>query len=273
MTCTWLVENGQSELRSMRIVHGMSCCIQTAEGPILFDCGPDGTLCDNARLLGIDLSAVKSVILSHSHYDHAGGFPFLEAQTHIPRLVVGPHFFEPKYARHQEVLTYLGCGFSLDYVKAHAISLVTVEERMEIVPNLWVVGGFSSTHAFERIPQRFVKQTPRAIVPDSFEDEICLVVVHDQELTMLVGCSHVGVSSMTARVETLFGLPVTKLYGGFHLGDSDNQTIAATLHELESCHVRTLGMCHCSGAHAIELASQTGRFTLNTIHSGDMVEL
>ena len=40
-------------------------CIETRQHKLLFDVGPDGTLFDNAGKLGIDLSEIDTVILSH----------------------------------------------------------------------------------------------------------------------------------------------------------------------------------------------------------------
>ncbi|VGM87997.1 STY3078 protein [Salmonella enterica subsp. enterica serovar Stanley] len=42
---------------------------------ILFDTGPDGSFMQNALAMGIDLSDVSAVVLSHGHYDHCGGVP------------------------------------------------------------------------------------------------------------------------------------------------------------------------------------------------------
>ena len=273
VTCTWLVENGQSELLSTHIVHGLSCFIHSEEGALLFDCGPDATLLYNAPLMEIDLCTVRTVVLSHSHYDHAGGFPFLVGKAPVQRLYTGPHFFEPKYAKNGEVLTYLGCGFDTAFLRKKDILVEEVPLRVEIAKGLWVVGGFQSSHPYEQIPSRFVKQTGKGIVPDRFEDEVCLVVDHKDSLSMLVGCSHVGVASMVARVEQLFGSPVTKLYGGFHLGSSDDKTIASTLSELASCQVQTLGMCHCSGSHAVDMACNGHQFAISVVHTGDTVVL
>ena len=42
---------------------------------VLFDTGvsPDG-MADNVERLGIDVAAIEAVVLSHGHFDHAGGF-------------------------------------------------------------------------------------------------------------------------------------------------------------------------------------------------------
>ena len=58
--------------------HGLSLLISVHIGPtkrtLLFDAGPEGaTFLRNTRILGVDFSAIETVVLSHGHWDHAGG--------------------------------------------------------------------------------------------------------------------------------------------------------------------------------------------------------
>ena len=58
--------------------HGLSCLITARRGErshtILFDTGPEAdTFERNANQLSLDLTAIESVVLSHGHWDHAGG--------------------------------------------------------------------------------------------------------------------------------------------------------------------------------------------------------
>ena len=60
--------------------HGFSMLVRVFSGEetytILFDTGvsPKGVII-NAKRMGIDLSEVSYVVLSHGHYDHFGGLP------------------------------------------------------------------------------------------------------------------------------------------------------------------------------------------------------
>src|SRR5688572_2436702 len=58
--------------------HGLSLMITAHIGnlkrTLLFDAGPEGsTFLRNAKILGIDLSSIDAVVLSHGHWDHGGG--------------------------------------------------------------------------------------------------------------------------------------------------------------------------------------------------------
>ena len=57
--------------------HGLSFYIETKKHKLLMDTGATGLILENAEKLGVDLTEVDTVILSHGHYDHSGGIiPF-----------------------------------------------------------------------------------------------------------------------------------------------------------------------------------------------------
>ncbi len=57
--------------------HGLSVYIETEWHKLLLDTGQTDAVVKNAEELGIDLTAVDTVILSHGHYDHSGGILIL----------------------------------------------------------------------------------------------------------------------------------------------------------------------------------------------------
>jgi 7,8-dihydropterin-6-yl-methyl-4-(beta-D-ribofuranosyl)aminobenzene 5'-phosphate synthase len=59
--------------------------MRTSQKTIPFDTGQDETFLENARSLGIDLSSVDFMVISHRHYDHREGVEaFLAAYPAIP---------------------------------------------------------------------------------------------------------------------------------------------------------------------------------------------
>lgn len=86
-------------------------CIETRQHKLLFDVGPDGTLFDNAGKLGIDLSEIDTVILSHEQdllitedcsalimgCGHAGVVNIMDrVKSRPPEVCVGgSHLYDP----------------------------------------------------------------------------------------------------------------------------------------------------------------------------------
>src|ERR1043166_3028242 len=77
-----LLQSGRMQVLSGKATccahHGLSLLITAYVGSekrtLLFDAGPHGeTFLRNAKILGVDLSEVEAVVLSHGHWDHAGG--------------------------------------------------------------------------------------------------------------------------------------------------------------------------------------------------------
>src|SRR6476660_3220664 len=93
-----LLQSGRMQVLSGKATccahHGLSVLITayvgSAKHTLLFDAGPHGeTFLRNAKILGVDLSEVDAVVLSHGHWDHAGGL--VSAMEEISKgQVMGP---------------------------------------------------------------------------------------------------------------------------------------------------------------------------------------
>ena len=71
--------------------------IEDGENMILLDTGYSDVFAENAARLGIDLSRVTDIVLSHGHNDHTGGLPaFFERFPQRVRLFAHPNALLPK---------------------------------------------------------------------------------------------------------------------------------------------------------------------------------
>ena len=100
MSCklTILVDNTVKKGSDLTAEHGLAIFVETPDSSFLFDCGHTGIAWNNAAKLSVDLSSVDFVVLSHSHYDHAGGFPSLLKYCHPKAVYIGRNFWQEKFS-------------------------------------------------------------------------------------------------------------------------------------------------------------------------------
>lgn len=242
-----LVEDTGSEQLSLGTEHGLSLFVSTPEAKFIFDCGATGLAWENARRMNAPIREAAFVVISHSHYDHAGGFPQLFQWAAPKKLYVGAGFWEEKYAADPAGgrFTYLGAGFGEGALREFGIEAETVEDVKEVAPGAWLLGNFPRIHDFETIPRRFVKGEGRA--PDDFSDEICLALAEGDGLAVVAGCSHPGILNMVQTVRQRLNKPVYSVIGGTHLKEAAEARLDLTLKELKEAGLKRLALCHCSG--------------------------
>jgi 7,8-dihydropterin-6-yl-methyl-4-(beta-D-ribofuranosyl)aminobenzene 5'-phosphate synthase len=269
-----LLENNLSRNRALTAEHGLSFLVETGGRKILFDCSAGKAARKNAEKMHVSLKDMDYVILSHSHYDHAGGYPDMVSHGVRAPLVTGPRFFEEKYARDGEKYTYLGCGFGQELLEKKEISHLTCEGTLTLFPGCHVAGGFERKYGFEKPPARFVRQTEAGMVEDEFPDEVCLVIEDVKGLIVIAGCSHPGILNMTESVSERFGKPVYAVFGGSHLVEADEARLVETMKILGDMGIETAGFNHCTGDVAQERLAQNGGDTKYLhLKTGDCVFL
>ena len=94
---TTLVENSVAQSgQALLAEHGLSFYIETGNRKILFDTGQNLAISNNARVLGIELNQIDTVVLSHGHYDHSGGLKSILESNKDFTLYGHPDVFSPK---------------------------------------------------------------------------------------------------------------------------------------------------------------------------------
>lgn len=272
-TVTILVENSSSDHRELLSEHGLSFHISVDSTTLLFDCGASDRAVKNAASLNIDLSTVNTVALSHSHYDHSGGFRAVTSIARPERLMTGPDFFLPKFSLSGMRHSFLGVNFSPDYLSGKGIKHDICRDVAQISENCWAFGGFERNEADEAVPSRFVVRKDGAFVPDTFADEICLALRMDDGLAVLVGCAHPGVIAMLETVSNRMNLPIRGVWGGIHLANANEARLKTTLDRMKKIGVRCVGFSHCSGDPVSELARRDGALTVCALHTGDGIDI
>lgn len=275
-TIRMLVEN-ESSVEGVGAEHGLSLLIESGTESLLFDTGASDLLIRNAARLGVDLSSVGTVVISHGHYDHAGGLPAI--LHHIPGkvLVTGEGFFTERYSREADGhLRYTGSPIG---VKELLSGGWTHKEISTSFPcplgdqELLLITGFSRSTEYERIPSKFVCRHPDGTLEaDTFADEISLCLKSPEGMHLVTGCSHPGIVNMVRSIQKQTGMPVISITGGLHLSGADTMQLERTAAFFEDSSVRHLYVSHCTGERAIGLFRAHG-INVTPTHGGMVLEL
>lgn len=269
--CTILLENTQSELLSTKTEHGLSMLIEIENSKFLFDLGSTGIFYDNAILMNKQLKDVKSVVLSHSHYDHCSGLLDFLTKESIEEIYLGNDFFKEKYAKNDSTITYLGCGFDKEYLISKNIKINHITDTYKLCDSLYIVTNFKQHYEHEIIPQRFVNGSLDNLICDNFNDEIALVKENENGLTLIVGCAHRGILSIIKSINNTFDKNITTVIGGVHLNAADDSRIQFTIKELENLGIKKTYFCHCSGKKITEELRKTNKIEANKVATGDII--
>lgn len=259
VTLTTLVDNHASANSGLESEHGFSCFVEAGSVRILFDTGKSDAFMRNAQSLGVDLSRINHIVISHGHYDHGGGLlPLLERYSYQSlSLWTGKGFEYPKYADEAGGMRFLGTQFNTSNINDHGIMWHTVcGDTVMIHPGIWLIGNFDQIHPIEKPNPRFVLDRGSGKVLDTFADEIALVVDTPKGLLLLVGCSHPGILNIVDSVRSRFSKPIYALLGGIHLYDASRERRDAVVKDLSERSIPRLGVSHCTGDEAEALLAQ-----------------
>lgn len=239
--------------------HGLSILVQIREGEKkedhLLDCGKSSsTLLHNIAAYGIELAnlSLKTIILSHGHYDHTGGLKgFLENTSQRIPIIGHPDVFAQR-------ISYVGgfrtisCPFNQSEIREAGGELLLTRDSVKINDYLMVTGEVPRKNKFEKNPH-FRKITNNHWLDDEVDDDLSIIIdVNQESFFLLCGCCHAGLINTLERVKKLTGK--TKCYGvmgGLHLVGASQERIDFTIAELKKWNPEVIIPLHCSGREAM----------------------
>ena len=208
---------------------------------VLFDTGENGNwLLHNMKKLNVDFGKLKTIVISHDHWDHVGGLYAILREKENLNVCVCPNFdieFKEK-------------------VKGLGGSLIEHEDISEIERGIYVTGEIPGKYAGRFMPEQ------------------SLVVKTENGITVITGCSHPGIVKILEKVKEKF--PQEKLYfvfGGFHLMDQTEREIEIVVEKFMEMKVEKVGPTHCSGKEAEEIFKKKYGKKFVTIKVGQTIEI
>jgi 7,8-dihydropterin-6-yl-methyl-4-(beta-D-ribofuranosyl)aminobenzene 5'-phosphate synthase len=270
---TVLQEDTELANPAIQTEHGLSFFIEADGQCGLFDTGQSDAFVGNASALGCDLGALDWIGLSHGHYDHSGGLKaVLALPRRQPRLVAHPAAFVPKYIRDGDgSLRRGGQELTVDQVEGHC-QMALQAEPSQISDHIGTTGEVPRLTSFEQIPDRFLIEGQGALVPDSFPDDLSLLLRTAQGTVVLAGCAHSGIVNILHQAQKLTdGAPIYGIVGGIHLCSASAERQAETIKACRELEVQNFWLCHCTGQQAKEAFRQEFGERCHECHAGTVL--
>lgn len=236
---------------------GFAALVEVDGRRLLFDTGAnDDTVQRNLKVMGLDLSDVETVILSHNHADHTTGLLTLRRQfaaktpKALSKVYAGSGILSPRITpagRLDDRLATIKRDF-----EATGGNFIDVAQPIEILPGVWLTGPVPRIHPERNWSNVGKVRTAAGDVEDTVPEDMTLVVQTDKGLVYLFGCGHAGVINTLAHArKRIDPSPVQAVIGGLHLFAASEQHLAWTAAQLKSFGVQQLVGAHCTGIESV----------------------
>jgi 7,8-dihydropterin-6-yl-methyl-4-(beta-D-ribofuranosyl)aminobenzene 5'-phosphate synthase len=233
---------------------GFSALVESGGKRILFDTGGNAEIFEhNVKALGVDLSKLDFVVISHRHSDHISGLNYLLRINPTVKIYTAAEPWGPfgwgapnSLYRKDESLSanmrYFD-GNPPDMLSASTpwpqANFVRVDSTTEIAPGIFLVPTISQVTGTLELR------------------EISIAIRGPRGLIVVVGCSHAGVEKVL-EAATKIDPHIRVVFGGLHLlgaPDPDVQRISAALHDQWKLDYIAIG--HCTGEPTFALLQKT----------------
>ncbi|MUU78449.1 MBL fold metallo-hydrolase [Winogradskyella endarachnes] len=242
--------------------HGLSYLIEHEGENFLFDVGHTDVFIKNAKTLGIDIkNEVDKIVLSHGHWDHGDGLQYIENKT----LITHPEAFIKRFRNSD--FSSLGLQLSKTEIE-QKFNLICSTEPYYITDRIIFLGQIPRLNDFESITTNFSDELRQ---PDFVNDDSAVVIIQNNEIIIITGCSHSGICNIIDYASKLTGINTVKsVIGGFHLKHNDLQT-QKTIEFLKEKNINDIHPSHCTQFPAMVAFSE--HFKIEQLKTGMVLNL
>lgn len=266
-----LVENTTTD-STLKPKHGFSMYIETTKHKILFDLGPDDTYLHNAKILGVDLESVDTVVLSHGHSDHGGGLRSFLSINSKAKIYLSRKAFEPHYIKVLFAKIYAGLNGDITENNRYVFADDTMKIDDELFLFSDVVGHFDT-----KSNSSLLTKTQHGYIRDDFTHEQNLILTTENKTMLFSGCSHRGIANIMRTAYTHQPI-IQAVFGGFHLYNpvtktTESMEVTQQLAKELSMYETIYYTGHCTGNKAFEIIRSIMGDKIQYLSTGSIVEL
>ena len=259
---------------------GFAALIEADGHQILFDTGErPGTVLKNAAELGIDLSTVDTVILSHNHFDHTGGLVTMRRElmgrnesalghTHVAEGIFLPRVLDPEAIGKLPPIPpeFLVKATDVrDEYQALGGKFVVHQKPYELHPGIWITGPIPRVHSEKNWTPFMRIQEGDDLIEDTIPEDQALVLNTSKGLVVVVGCGHAGIVNTMEHARSITnGAPIHAVLGGFHLLRATDLHLEWTGTKMREFGVEHLVGAHCTGINSVTSLRDAGHLERST---------
>ena len=210
-----LLENERID-KKFRAAHGLCLYIEALNKKILFDIGPNNYYIKNAKQLGIDLSEVDILVISHGHYDHGSGLNKFIKINKTAKIYLSIHAFETYMKENGKEIKNIGIK-----EPSNQENLILISKKTKVLPGITI---FTDVEYKKQLigDENLKTYLEGKFVLDHFKHEIYMVIEEDKKTVLFSGCSHKGIENIIDSIEKKNDLFLTHVVGGFHFSHYDS---------------------------------------------------
>jgi 7,8-dihydropterin-6-yl-methyl-4-(beta-D-ribofuranosyl)aminobenzene 5'-phosphate synthase len=230
---------------------GYSALVEYGGKRVLFDTGSDkDDFAHNAKTLGVDLTRLDFVVLSHRHGDHTSGLNYVLSVNPGVKIYTpaegaafgtptGPRLLkliQRKVDSVPEDLRYFGGGSPPTGLAAGTpwpgAHFSQIREPTEVLPGFFLFSNQSDVTGTKEM------------------NEISMAIRTPQGLVVIVGCSHPGIEKILEAASKIDSR-IYSVFGGFHLVDiSDAEVTRMASSFRDRWKIERMAPGHCTGQFA-----------------------
>ncbi len=187
---------------------GLSILVETDTVNILLDTGQSVSASYNAALLGVDLSKIDKVVLSHGHFDHTGGLrQVLRKMRKKVDIIAHPDIWAAKYSHRQgQEDRYNGIPFQQQELESLGARFNLTTKPVKITDNIITTSEIPMVTEFEQIDSNLFVKEDTDFKPDKLLDDQALIINTEQGLVVILGCAHRGIINTLYHAQQLTGI-------------------------------------------------------------------
>jgi 7,8-dihydropterin-6-yl-methyl-4-(beta-D-ribofuranosyl)aminobenzene 5'-phosphate synthase len=242
---------------------GFAALLEADGRTLLIDTGarPE-TVLRNSEELGLDLSSVSDVVLTHNHGDHVGGLLTLRRELSrrnpdaLKRAHVARGIFEARIDANGRDRN--GLQPSRAQYEATGGTFVEHAAAAELLPNVWFTGPVPRKHPERNWGTSSRLRTPEGLVDDTIPEDASIVVDTPEGLVVITGCGHAGIVNIAEHARSFRNsTAIHAVVGGLHLYTATDDHLAWTGARLREFGVDYLLGAHCTGIEAVYLLRES----------------